>query len=81
MPPALATPGCAPAGAPGRAPSGRLARRADAGLAAWLAAGVALLAGCAAGPRIDTRHTAQAQGSRVQHIVLHYTVGGFASAL
>ena len=39
------------------------------------------LAGCASGPAIDTRHTAQAQGSRVQHIVLHYTVGGFDSAL
>jgi len=41
-----------------------------------------LLAGCAApGPRIDTRYTATAQDSRVQFIVLHYTVGNFPSAL
>lgn len=33
-----------------------------------------LLAGCAAGPyRLDTRHTAAAQASRVQTLVLHYT--------
>lgn len=34
---------------------------------------IALLAGCAGGPRIDTRHTSRAQDSRVQFIVLHYT--------
>lgn len=42
---------------------------------------IALLAGCASGPPIDTRHRARAQDSRVQHIVLHYTVGDFDSAL
>lgn len=52
-------------------------------LAAWVIAAAAamLAAGCALGPRIDERHTARAQGSRVQHIVLHYTVGAFDSAL
>lgn len=60
------------------AADGRAGRAPAAALVGALAL---LLAGCAAGPRIDTRHTAQAQGSRVQHIVLHYTVGGFDSAL
>src|SRR3990167_3220520 len=32
-----------------------------------------LLAGCASGPRIDSRYTAIGQNSRVQYIVLHYT--------
>lgn len=32
-----------------------------------------LLAGCASGPRIDTRHTSVGHDSRVQFIVLHYT--------
>ncbi|MCQ4324179.1 N-acetylmuramoyl-L-alanine amidase [Stutzerimonas stutzeri] len=32
-----------------------------------------LLAGCAAGPRIDTRYTSAGQDSRAQFIVLHYT--------
>lgn len=32
-----------------------------------------LLAGCASGPRIDTRHTSLGQDSRAQFIVLHYT--------
>jgi N-acetylmuramoyl-L-alanine amidase len=41
-----------------------------------------LLAACSStGPRIDTRYTAQGQDSRVQFIVLHYTVGNFPSAL
>lgn len=34
---------------------------------------LALLAGCAGGPRIDTRYTSRAQDSRVQFVVLHYT--------
>lgn len=38
-----------------------------------LAACALLLAGCASGPRIDTRHTSIGQDSRVQFIVLHYT--------
>jgi N-acetylmuramoyl-L-alanine amidase len=43
---------------------------------------VAALAGCAQAPLpIDTRYRAQAQDSRVQFIVLHYTVGHFGSAL
>jgi N-acetylmuramoyl-L-alanine amidase len=40
-----------------------------------------LLAGCAAGPKIDTRYTAVSQDSRVQFIVLHYTEGDFATSL
>lgn len=32
-----------------------------------------LLAGCASGPRIDTRHTSLGQDSRARFIVLHYT--------
>lgn len=39
------------------------------------------LAGCAAGPGIDTRHTSQNQDSRVLFIVIHYTVGDFDNAL
>jgi N-acetylmuramoyl-L-alanine amidase len=46
-----------------------------------LACATLLLGGCATGLRIDTSHLAQAQASRVQHIVLHYTVGRFDSAL
>lgn len=34
---------------------------------------VALLAGCASGPRIDSAYTATGQNSRVQYIILHYT--------
>lgn len=32
-----------------------------------------LLAGCSSGLRIDDRHTASGQNSRVQYVVLHYT--------
>lgn len=39
-----------------------------------------LLAGCAT-PWIDTRHTAQAQDSRVQFLILHYTSEPFDSSL
>jgi N-acetylmuramoyl-L-alanine amidase len=35
---------------------------------------IALLAGCAAGPRIDHTYTAAGQSSRVRFIVIHYTV-------
>jgi N-acetylmuramoyl-L-alanine amidase len=35
---------------------------------------IALLAGCATGPRIDTSLTAKGQASRVKFVVLHYTV-------
>ncbi|WP_272890669.1 N-acetylmuramoyl-L-alanine amidase [Stutzerimonas sp. S1] len=38
-----------------------------------LAALVLLLAGCAGGPKIDTRYSAVGQDSRAQFIVLHYT--------
>ncbi|SFB49390.1 N-acetylmuramoyl-L-alanine amidase [Azotobacter beijerinckii] len=34
---------------------------------------LALLAGCTAGPLIDTRYNARSQDSRVQYVVLHYT--------
>lgn len=39
------------------------------------------LAGCASGPPIDARHACGGQESRVQFIVIHYTVGAFPSAL
>jgi N-acetylmuramoyl-L-alanine amidase len=40
----------------------------------WLLTTLALgLAGCAGMPPIDTRHAAQAQDSRVQFVILHYT--------
>lgn len=32
-----------------------------------------LLAACASGPAIDTRHTSVSQTSRVQYVILHYT--------
>lgn len=41
----------------------------------------ALLAGCAAGPRIDRTYAAQGQSSRVKFIVLHYTVSDTAQSL
>ena len=34
---------------------------------------ITLLAGCASGPRIDSRYTSVGQNSRVQYIILHYT--------
>lgn len=42
---------------------------------------VALLAGCAAGPRIDHTYTAKAQSPRVKFIVLHYTVSDKPSSI
>lgn len=46
-----------------------------------LAAMAVLLAGCAGGPRIDTRHTSLGQDSREQFIVLHYTSADLARSL
>ena len=46
-----------------------------------LALCLALLAGCASGPRIDTRYNAVGQNSRVQYIVLHYTSTDLARSL
>ena len=42
---------------------------------------IALLAGCASGPRIDTTYTSQNQDSRVQFLIIHYTVGDFQRSL
>ncbi|MGE8496875.1 MAG: N-acetylmuramoyl-L-alanine amidase [Pseudomonas sp.] len=41
----------------------------------------ALLAGCASGPKLDTRYTSVGQNSRVQYIVLHYTSTDLANSL
>lgn len=46
-----------------------------------LAVLLALLAGCASGPRIDTRYSAVGQNSRVQFIILHYTSTDLANSL
>lgn len=48
-------------------------------LALWLM--VALLAGCASGPPVDTRHRAASQGPRVDLLVIHYTALDFTTAL
>lgn len=40
-----------------------------------------LLSACAGGPSIDRSYTSIGQDSRVRFIVLHYTQGGFGSAL
>ena len=40
-----------------------------------------ILAGCAAGPTIDTTYTARSQESRVQFLVLHYTWEDWPSSL
>jgi N-acetylmuramoyl-L-alanine amidase len=42
---------------------------------------VALLAGCATGPRIDHTYTAKGQSPRVKFIVLHYTVSDLPSSI
>jgi N-acetylmuramoyl-L-alanine amidase len=42
---------------------------------------VLLLAGCAAGPAIDTSYQSVSQGSRVRFLVLHYTEGDFPTSL
>ena len=40
-----------------------------------------LLAGCAAGPLIDTTYTASGQDSRAQFLVIHFTAESFPSSL
>ncbi|MFO1328352.1 MAG: N-acetylmuramoyl-L-alanine amidase [Rubrivivax sp.] len=40
-----------------------------------------LLAGCAGGPTIDTRHRSVSQGPRVDLLVIHYTALDFADSL
>lgn len=42
---------------------------------------IALLAGCATGPRIDKTYTAKGQASRVRFLVLHYTVSDKPASL
>ena len=42
---------------------------------------IALLAGCATGPRIDKSLTATGQSSRVKFVVLHYTVANLPSSI
>jgi N-acetylmuramoyl-L-alanine amidase len=42
---------------------------------------IALLAGCATGPRLDTSLTAKGQASRVKFVVLHYTVADRPASL
>jgi len=46
-----------------------------------LALAIAMLSGCATGPRIDTRYTSISQDSRVQFLILHYTAGDFPVSL
>lgn len=48
---------------------------------ACLALSFLLLAGCAGGPRLDTRYSAAGQSSRVQYIILHYTSSDLARSL
>lgn len=51
-------------------------------LAAALVVGLAAaLGGCATGPVIDTRHTAQGQDSRVLFLILHFTDEGLADSV
>jgi N-acetyl-anhydromuramyl-L-alanine amidase AmpD len=42
---------------------------------------VCLLAGCAAGPRIDTTYSSVGQNSRVRYLVLHFTTTDFDESL
>jgi N-acetylmuramoyl-L-alanine amidase len=42
---------------------------------------VLLVAGCATGSRIDTTYTSDAQDSRVEFLVIHFTSEGFPSSL
>src|SRR6476620_9438902 len=42
---------------------------------------LALAAGCASGPRIDTAYGSVNQDSRVQFLVIHFTNESFASSL
>lgn len=43
--------------------------------------GAMVVAGCAAGPAIDTTYTSENQDSRVQYLVIHFTDEDFASSL
>lgn len=42
---------------------------------------IALLAGCATGPRIDKTYTAKSQSSRVKFVILHYTVADLPNSI
>jgi N-acetylmuramoyl-L-alanine amidase len=42
---------------------------------------ISLLAACASGPPIDNRYVSQNQDSRVQFLIIHYTVGDFPTSL
>ncbi len=46
-----------------------------------LASCIAVLAGCASGPPIDTSYNSVSQDSRVQFLILHYTAGNFPVSL
>ncbi len=46
-----------------------------------LAMSLATLTGCASGPSIDTRYTAQGQDSRVLFLILHYTDENLADSI
>jgi len=58
-----------------RRPRGRAAHVTGAALCA------AALAGCAGGPAVDTRYSAQGQDSRAQFLILHFTDVDFATSL
>lgn len=63
---------------------GQVHARAYPGLRLVCRAGLCLavlLAGCAAGPRIDTSYTAVTQGSRVETLIIHYTALDFPTSL
>jgi N-acetylmuramoyl-L-alanine amidase len=47
----------------------------------WFLAALLALAGCAGGPAIDTRYTAQGQDSRVLFLILHYTDENLADSV
>jgi N-acetylmuramoyl-L-alanine amidase len=49
--------------------------------AAWCACTLALVAGCASGPRIDTSYTSRSQDSRAQFLIIHYTAGALPGSL
>lgn len=46
-----------------------------------LALFIAVLAGCASGPPIDTSYNSVSQDSRVQFLIIHYTAGNFPVSL
>ena len=49
--------------------------------ATFVALAMCLLAGCAAGPRIDTSYTSQGQDDRVQFLIIHFTSDDFPTSL